>query len=50
MNRFDYDGAVARAQEASREFAVIGPWVSFFEIYCQMRGLEQALMLSLIHI
>jgi uroporphyrinogen decarboxylase len=44
VNRFDYDGAVARAQEASREFAVIGPWVSFFEIYCQMRGLEQALM------
>lgn len=44
VNRFDYDGAVARAVEASREFAVIGPWVSFFEIYCQMRGLEQALM------
>jgi hypothetical protein len=42
--RFDYDGAVAKAQEAAREFAVIGPWVSFYEIYCQLRGLEQALV------
>jgi uroporphyrinogen decarboxylase len=44
VERFDYEGAVAKAQEASKEFAVIGPWVSFFEIYCQMRGLEQAMM------
>jgi uroporphyrinogen decarboxylase len=44
VDRFDYDCAVARAREASKEFAVIGPWVSFFEIYCQMRGLEQSLM------
>ncbi len=44
VERFDYDGAVAKAQEAAREFAVIGPWVSFFEIYCQLRGLEQSLM------
>ncbi len=44
VDRFDYDGAVAKAAEASKEFAVIGPWVSFFEIYCQMRGLEQAMM------
>jgi len=44
VERFDYDGAVARAQEAAREFAVIGPWVSLFEIYCQLRGLEQSLM------
>ncbi|MBA4136046.1 MAG: hypothetical protein C0518_01865 [Opitutus sp.] len=41
---FDYDSAVALAQKAAQEFAVIGPWVSFFEIYCQMRGLEQAMM------
>jgi uroporphyrinogen decarboxylase len=26
------------------EFATIGPWISHFEIYCQMRGLENALM------
>jgi uroporphyrinogen decarboxylase len=44
VDRFDYDGAVAKAVAASKEFAVIGPWVSFFEIYCQMRGLEQAMM------
>lgn len=44
VNKFDYDGAVAQAVEASKEFAVIGPWVSFYEIYCQMRGLEQAMM------
>ncbi len=44
VERFDYAAAVALAQRASRDFAVIGPWVSFFEIYCQLRGLEQALM------
>ena len=43
-DRFDYDAAEALARRASREFAVIGPWVSFFEIYCQLRGIEQALM------
>ncbi|HUV65242.1 MAG TPA: uroporphyrinogen decarboxylase family protein [Sedimentisphaerales bacterium] len=42
--RFDYDSAVRRAEQASRDFAVIGPWVSLFEIYCQLRGLEQAMM------
>jgi uroporphyrinogen decarboxylase len=44
VERFDYDGAVALAKKASPEYAVIGPWVSCFEIYCQLRGLEQALM------
>jgi uroporphyrinogen decarboxylase len=44
VDRFDYEGAVALAQRASRHYAVIGPWVSFFEIYCQLRGLEQSLM------
>jgi len=44
VDKFDYGGAVAKAAEASKEFAVIGPWVSFYEIYCQMRGLEQAMM------
>ena len=44
VDRFDYDGAVALAERASRDYAVIGPWVSFFEIYCQLRGLEQAMM------
>jgi uroporphyrinogen decarboxylase len=43
-DRFDYDAADRAARRAHREYAVIGPWVSFFEIYCQVRGLEQAMM------
>lgn len=42
---FDYAGSKALAQEARKwDFATIGPWISHFEIYCQMRGLENALM------
>lgn len=26
------------------EFATLGPWVSIFEVYCQMRGLEEAMI------
>ncbi len=44
VERFDYDAAASLAQRASRDYAVIGPWVSCFEIYCQLRGLEQAMM------
>lgn len=44
VDRFDYDGALAKAREAAREFVVIGPWISLFEIYCQLRGLERSLM------
>jgi len=44
VDRFDYDAADALAQRAARDYVVIGPWVSFFEIYCQLRGLERALM------
>ena len=44
-DKFDYAGAKALAKEArSWNFATIGPWISHFEIYCQMRGLEYALM------
>ena len=44
-NRFDYDSAKAWAQRARTfDFATIGPWISHFEVYCQMRGLENALM------
>lgn len=39
-----YEATTQQAREASKTFATLGPWVSFFEIYCQMRGLEQALM------
>lgn len=44
VDRFDYDSAVGKAKEAAKEFAVVGPWVSFFEIYCQLRGMEQSMM------
>lgn len=44
-DRFDYAAAVALAQKArEHDFAVIGPWVSCFEIYSQLRGIEQSLM------
>ena len=42
-DRFLYDQAVEEARRAAERFAVIGPWVSCFEIYCQLRGLERAL-------
>ncbi|MDR2139860.1 MAG: hypothetical protein LBP50_09970 [Tannerella sp.] len=43
--QFDYEGAGALADEArSWNFATIGPWISHFEIYCQLRGLENALI------
>jgi uroporphyrinogen decarboxylase len=41
---FDYDSAINLAKRASDDFAVIGPWISFFEIYCQLRGIQQGLM------
>ena len=44
IDRFDYEAAVALAQKASKDYVVIGPWVSLFEIYCQLRGLEQSLI------
>jgi uroporphyrinogen decarboxylase len=42
-DRFDYAAMDRAARTAAQEFAVLGPWVSFFEIYCQIRGLEAAL-------
>lgn len=44
IEQFDYAAAERAARLAAREFAVIGPWVSLFEVYCQMRGLEQSLI------
>ncbi|MEX0326858.1 MAG: uroporphyrinogen decarboxylase family protein [Puniceicoccaceae bacterium] len=44
-DRFDYAAVRAKAETARQfEFATIGPWVSHFEVYCRMRGLENALM------
>ena len=41
---FDYETAVAEAKKLSKEFVTLGPWISLFEVYCQMRSLEEALM------
>ncbi len=41
---FEYEHAKQIAQKVSDEYVTLGPWVSFFEVYCQMRGLEQSLM------
>lgn len=44
-DKFNYAAAKAAAEKArSYQFATIGPWISFFEIYCHMRGMENALM------
>jgi len=43
-DKFDYEAAITLAKRASKDFAVIGPWVSFFEIYSQLRGIEQSLL------
>lgn len=44
-DRFDYQGAKEKARRAREYgFATIGPWISFFEVYCHMRGMENALM------
>ena len=44
VGNFDYDGAAALAERAAADYVVIGPWVSLFEIYCQLRGLEQSML------
>lgn len=41
--KFDYEAVDAMMKRAGDEFATLGPWVSFFEIYCGLRGLENAL-------
>lgn len=42
---FNFAAAKATAERArSFGFATIGPWISHFEIYCHMRGMENALM------
>ncbi len=42
--QFDYDAMERDVERAGDQFATLGPWVSVFEIYCALRGLEQALM------
>lgn len=43
-DKFDYDDMQRQIERiTSAGFPSIGPWVSSFEIYCMMRGLEQSL-------
>jgi uroporphyrinogen decarboxylase len=42
--KFDVDALVAEVERCGDEFATLGPWVSLFEIYCGMRGLEASMM------
>ncbi len=44
VDRFDYDRVLATMREAHPHFVTNAPWVSFFEIYCQLRGMETAMM------
>lgn len=41
---FDYETAAAQAGKLAEEFVTLGPWISIFEVYCQMRSLQEALM------
>lgn len=41
---FDYDTAAEFAKRARKDFYTLGPWVSFFEVYCGLRSQEEALV------
>lgn len=44
-DKFNYAAAKQLAEQArSFHFGTIGPWISHFEIYCHMRGMENALV------
>lgn len=43
VERFDYEAMTAVAAAAAEHFVAMGPWISLFEVYCQLRGLETAL-------
>ncbi len=45
----DYAPAAALAREVHGEFVTLGPWVSLFEVYCQLRGLQNAMMDVLVY-
>lgn len=42
--KFNYSAAAELTKKVSADFATLGPWVSFYEIFCSMRGLEKAMM------
>ncbi|MCA9412097.1 MAG: uroporphyrinogen-III decarboxylase-like protein [Candidatus Omnitrophica bacterium] len=44
VDQYDYQKMAAHVVDNGDEFATFGPWISFFEVYCWMRGLENAMM------
>lgn len=42
--QYDIDAFRAQMDQIGDEFPVLSPWVSFFEVYCALRGLENAMM------
>jgi len=42
--QFDYLTMAAKAKSNQKEYLTLGPWISFFEVYCQLRGLETSMM------
>ena len=44
LDKFDYEGSVEFAKQSFQNYATLGPWVSFFEVYCILRGLEQSMI------
>ena len=43
-DKFNYSAAAQITEKVTNDFATLGPWVSFYEIYCGMRGLEKSMM------
>jgi len=41
---YDYEKMSAEAKRLSQNHATLGPWISLFEVYCSLRGLEQSMM------
>lgn len=41
---FDLEPLFERIELVGSEYATLGPWISIFEIYCQVRGLEEAMI------
>lgn len=43
-DKYDYEQMTEQAKTASEDYCTLGPWISLFEVYCQLRGLEQAMI------
>jgi len=42
--KFDYVQMADNAKRQSAQYVTLGPWISLFEVYCSLRGLEQSMM------